>query len=258
MSENSIEQEIVLIQNWIKVQVEQTRTNGVVIGLSGGIDSTVVATLAVNALGVNCVRGILLPCNSSKESITDGWLIAKHLGLKMVYKEDLLKPYKYFHNMFGDKTKSSTNANIKSRLRMIVLYMIANEFNLLVIGTTNKSELLTGYYTKYGDGGTDIEPIADFYKTEVREMAKLLKVPEHIIHKAPAADIGITLTDEEEFSKIIGESITYDEIDAILKAAIDGDEDMPKNISKIKIAGIMKMMQNSEHKRNTPLLYERI
>ena len=251
-----MENEIKNIQNWIKEKVENTKTDGVVLGISGGIDSAVIAYLATNALGKDKVMGVLLPCESSENSLTDAQKVVNALGIK-AFKVDLTNKYKGFKNMFGEETKTFANANIKSRLRMVTLYAFANQYNMLVIGTTNKTEALTGYYTKFGDGGVDIEPIADFYKTEVYKMAEILGIPEEIINKAPTADLGITSTDEEEFSKVIGEPITYKEIDMIFQHMVDGEDIDMSNISKTKIKGVLDLMFRTEHKRNTPSSYER-
>ncbi|MDD3988177.1 MAG: NAD(+) synthase [Candidatus Omnitrophica bacterium] len=252
-----MENEIKNIQNWIKEQVEQAKKDGVILGISGGIDSAIIAFLATQALGKEKVIGVLLPCESSEDSLIDAQNVVSALGIK-AYKVDLTKRYQPFKNLFGaDETKAFVNANIKSRLRMTVLAAFANQNNMLVIGTTNKTELLTGYYTKFGDGGVDIEPIADFYKTEIYQIAEVLGLPESIINKAPSADLGITSTDEEEFSKIIGEEITYEEIDKIFKHVIEGEEIDISNISQVKVKGVLSLMYNSEHKRNTPPIYER-
>ena len=252
-----MENEILNIQNWIKEQVEQSKTTGVVLGISGGIDSAVVAFLAAKALGKEKVIGVLLPCESSENSLTDAQKVVGALGIT-AYKVDLTNKYKGFKDMFRDETKTFVNANIKSRLRMVTLYAFANQNNMLVIGTTNKTEALTGYYTKFGDGGVDIEPIADYYKTEVYKMAEILGVPESIINKAPTADLGITSTDEEEFSKIIGEPITYEEIDMILQVFVEGEDIDLTNVSDIKKKGVLDLMSKSEHKRNTPPNYEKL
>ena len=252
-----MKEEIRRVQNWIKEQVTNTRVDGVVLGLSGGIDSTVVAYLAVGALGADKVTIAILPCESSTNSEEDAMKVIKALNLKYAIRKDLSKSYSTLKDLFGESTKTFVNSNIKSRLRMITLYAISNQLNRMVIGTTNKTELFLGYYTKYGDGGVDIEPIVDYYKGEIYEMAKELGVPESIINKVPTADIGITLTDEEEFSKIIGEPITYNTIDSILKAALD-DGEMPELVTHKQTNGIMTLMGKTEHKRNTPPFYERI
>lgn len=251
-----MKEEIKRVENWIKEQVAVAKSDGVVLGLSGGIDSAVVAYLAVQALGKDKVKVIILPCESNPNSEEDAMKVAKALGIGAM-KKDLNATYRCMKGMFGPETKEYVNSNVKSRLRMVTLYAVGNQYNYMVIGTTNKTELFLGYYTKFGDGGVDFEPIADFYKTEIFEMAKELGVPNDIIVKKPSADIGISDSDEDEFSNIVGEKITYKDIDFILKAALEGEE-MPDYITHKQTDGIIKLMAKTEHKRNTPPFYERI
>jgi len=250
--------EITKVAGWIKDQCTQAKKEKIVIGVSGGVDSAVSAAISVLAMGKENVIGVILPCTSSPESKEDALKVIKHLGISY-WEQNLEKPYEAMVAglLNGTNTTDKTVVgNIKSRLRMIALYAMANEQNALVCGTTNRTEALIGYYTKFGDGGVDIEPICQYYKGEVREMARILGIPEIVITKAPTADLGISSSDEEEISKIVGEPITYDQIDTILKSAIDGAE-MAEGITNIQVAGIMKMFKNSEHKRNTPPDYER-
>jgi len=250
-----MENQIKKIQEWIKEKVEHTNTKGVVVGLSGGIDSAVIACLATAALGADKVIGVLLPCDSSEDSITDANKIVTQLGIK-AYKLDLTNKFKTFKNLFGEETLPFVNANMKSRLRMCSLYAFANQFNLLVCGTTNKTESLTGYFTKYGDGGVDIEPILNVYKTDVYKMASLLNVPESIINKKPTADLGTYASDEDEFSAIVKEPITYEEIDNIFKHLIDGEDVDISLYSKEKVKGVLDLMEKSSHKRLMPEGFE--
>ncbi|MCK4994936.1 MAG: NAD+ synthase [Candidatus Omnitrophica bacterium] len=232
-----VEQKII---QWIKTKVKNAGAKGLIFGLSGGIDSAVIAALAKKAVGNNHLA-LMMPCHSSKSSITDARVVIKKLGLRSK-KVDLTSLYDCFLNTMG-KANNLAKANLKARLRMMTLYYHANTLNYLVVGTGNKSELFMGYYTKYGDGGVDILPIADLLKKQVREIARLLGIPRSIIEKAPTADLWSGQTDEEEMG------ITYKELDEILTSMETGHK---CNCSKSKINKVKKSIKLSEHKREMP------
>jgi len=206
------------------------------IGLSGGIDSSIVATLAVNALGKDKVYGIIMPyyCNEDTE---DAVKLAKKLGIR--YSVISIR------NMVASFRKpdiSNTNlvkGNLMARIRMCVLYSYSNSNNGLVLGTTNKTEMLVGYFTKHGDGAVDIEPIAHLYKTEIFELAKYLKIDKKLIDKKPSAGLWLGQTDEEELG------IDYITLDKMLKCK-------PPKESKHKIGLVLKLMKKAEHKVTFP------
>jgi NAD+ synthase len=212
---------------------------GAVLGVSGGIDSTVVAYLAVNALGKEKLHGIIMPYKWNG-NMDDGAELSKKLGIphEVIEIKDLVDAYEkidFFNNRIA-------KGNLMARIRMCLLYGKANKDNLMVLGTSNKTEMMLGYFTKYGDGGCDIEPIADLYKTEVWELAKYLGVDKKLIDKKPTADLWDGQTDEGEIGA------TYREIDAALKGDIEAIVKMPaKNYVKIQ-----NMIKNSEHKRKMP------
>jgi|SRR5829696_3409723 NAD+ synthase len=139
------------------------------------------------------------------------------------------------------------NANLKPRLRMLALYHLANTKGLLVAGTGNKSELLAGYFTKYGDGGVDILPLGGLYKHEVRTSARELGVPVAITEKAPSAGLWVDQTDEVEMG------IAYDELDTILEAIERGDA---ASFRTEQGARVQQMIADSEHKRHTPPIFD--
>lgn len=224
---------------FIKDYVNKAGTKGTVIGISGGIDSAVVAALAVKALGPDKVLGLILPCESNDDDMKDAIDFAVKLGIQ--YKIiDLTNTYKEF---LRDNSESSqcnlTFCNIKPRLRMTTLYFQASLHNYLVLGTSNKSELVTGYLTKYGDGGVDIEPIADLLKNEVYQMAYLLDIPKEIIEKKPTADLMPNQTDEGEMG------FTYQELDRFILSGEGIDTTKNK---------IMKLYNQSRHKINGPVM----
>lgn len=231
--------------SWIKKQVKQAKTAGLVMGLSGGLDSCVVAALAREAVGKNRLLALILPCHSSKEDLRDARLVAKKLGIS-TKTVDLSNIYDNLVKILP-KASNLARANLKPRLRMSVLYYFANKLNYLVCGTGNKSEIRVGYFTKHGDGATDILPIGDLLKTQVKQLAKDLGIPEHIITKPPTAGLWPGQTDEGEMG------LTYPELDNILERI----ENKRKQIlSKDRVNKVKQMIKRSEHKRVGPkILY---
>ncbi len=225
------------ISKWIKDQVDKAGAQGVVVGLSGGIDSAVVAALAKRSLPDN-VLGLILPCHSQKEDAEDARLIASHLQLETT-TIDLSPTYDSLTTILPPADKSIT-ANLKPRLRMITLYYFASLKNYLVTGTSNKSEITAGYFTKYGDGGADILPLGDLLKFQVIEMAKQLALPDAIITKPPSAGLLPGQTDEDELK------ITYEQLDqTILEIISNGD----KKTSPTIRSRVEELMKKSKHKR---------
>ena len=221
------------IAGWIKEKVEEAGAKGVVMGLSGGIDSSVVAAIAKEALGDNML-GVIMPCHSKGEDAEHAKMLAGKFNIKTAFVDigdtfDALK--KGLPHSDGIAV-----ANIKPRLRMTTLYYFANLHNYIVLGTDNKDELMIGYCTKYGDGGVDILPIESLYKKEVREMGRILGVPEDIVNKSPSAGLWSGQTDEEEMG------ITYDELDKILHAVENNETD---DIDSEKLHKVQKMIKNS-------------
>jgi NAD+ synthase len=229
------------IVTWIKKQVRLARVKGIVMGLSGGIDSSVIAALAKQAVGAKRLLALILPCHSQKEDMADALLVARRLGIKTKVI-DLSGLYDMFLAALPKGNKLAL-ANLKSRLRMVVFYYFANTLNFLVCGTGNKSELMVGYFTKHGDGATDILPIGDLLKKEVRKLARALDIPERVITKPPTAGLWPGQTDEGEMG------LSYPELDEILERL--GRKQIPLG-AKEKVDRIKKMIAGSEHKRQGP------
>ena len=238
------------IQKWIKEYVYSANAKGVVLGLSGGIDSATIAALCVNSLGKENIIGLGLPIESVPQDLEDAKAIAKYLGITFLIS-DLTSVYKEFLEVLPSQIKSNkiAFANIKPRLRMTMIYFIGQSLgDYLVAGTGNRSELAIGYFTKYGDGGVDFEPIGALYKCEVREVARALEIPDKIINKIPSAGLWEGQTDEDEIG------LTYELLDEILYR-IDhylGLEDLnEKDVKKV-----INMMKSAEHKTKMPPMFQ--
>lgn len=227
------------ISNWIRVQVEHAGKKGVVLGLSGGIDSSVVAVLSKEALGDN-VFGLIMPCKSSS---TDEKL-AVELASSFDIKTKRVDLSNLFRELISIDPEASylAKSNLKPRLRMIVLYYFANSWDYLVAGTGNKSELMTGYFTKYGDGGCDILPLGGLLKTEVRKLAQDLNIPSEIVNRPSTAGLWDGQTDEEEIG------ISYESLDECIQAM---ERDDLKAVERNNLAKVRLMIENSSHKRNS-------
>lgn len=229
------------IVRWIKNEVLQARSKGIVLGLSGGVDSSVVAALSVAAIGKRRVLGLFLPCHSLSRDLKDAKIIARQLGIK-TKTVDLSHIYDNVLRILP-AAGGLAQANLKPRLRMLVLYYFANKLDYLVCGTGNKSEVMVGYFTKHGDGATDILPIGDLFKKQVRALAKELGIPNYIITKVPSAGLWLGQTDEGEMG------ITYAELDDILGRL----EQKKKQVASLrKVAKVKQMIRASEHKRQGP------
>jgi len=229
------------IVNWVRKQVKIAKARGIVLGLSGGVDSAVVAALSKEAVGKNRVLALTLPCNSQKQDLKDASIVARKLGLKHKVI-GLSRIYNDLMRILPPAGKLA-QSNLKPRLRMLVLYYYANKLNYLVCGTGNKSELMVGYFTKHGDGATDILPIGGLLKKHVRALAIELGIPLKVILKAPTAGLWAGQTDEGEMG------ITYPELDDILER-LEGKK--KQALPKAKVNKIKRMIERSEHKRQGP------
>lgn len=228
---------------WITDKVSESGTKGVVFGMSGGIDSSVVSVICSKAFPDNCL-GINMPCHSNVLDERHARDVAENFHIP-IYTVNLDQAYDVLVEEFNLHLESDENhnmqlglANIKSRLRMLTLYYFANVFNYLVVGSSNRSELSIGYFTKHGDSGVDIMPIANLVKEQVRDLAVYLGIPQHIIEKPPTAGLWEGQTDEKEMG------LTYRQLDDyLIYGRAEGD------VKQL----IETMMKKSLHKRETPL-----
>ncbi|WP_363928273.1 NAD+ synthase [uncultured Methanobrevibacter sp.] len=239
------------ITEFIKQKVSEANTDGIVVGLSGGIDSTLSAYLACEALGKDKVFGIIMPSTTTPtDDKLHGIDIAQKLGIdyKEIAIDSILNEYLSMTQLEEDELSIG---NLKARIRMSIIYYYANAKNYLVSGTGNKSEILIGYFTKYGDGACDIEPIGDLYKNDVYELAKFINVPQEIIEKPPRAGLWNNQTDEEEIG------MSYDLIDQILYLYTEKDMKNSEIAEKLEISAddvdmIITKVIRSKHKSKVP------
>ena len=249
MRKINIKREKNRIVEFIKKYVHNAGFKKGIIGLSGGLDSSVAAYLTVEALGRENLIGVLMPYKTS-QSLEDGKLIAEKLGIKYYIREISQMVDLYFEKYESDANKLR-RGNRMARERMCILYDISAKENALVIGTGNRTELYLGYVTQFGDSACAIEPLGHLYKTEVWKLAKFLNLPSEIINKTPSADLWDGQTDEDELG------IKYEIADEILCYIFDeklADEKIvKKGFSKEDINHINKLMKKNKFKRRMPL-----
>jgi len=245
-----------IIFEFISDKISESKSSGVVIGLSGGLDSSTTAYLCAKSIDNDQILGIIMPTvTTPDEDVEDAISVAETLGIEyeLIHVDDLIAPFKDLCIHAEDRNKKTTgsrelaNANLKARIRMMILYYHANDLNRLVVGTGNRTELLVGYFTKYGDGGVDVLPIGDLYKTEVRMLAEQLGVSKKIIEKPPTAGLWAGQTDEEELG------IKYEILDQILHLMVDERMEESEIAKKLEIPykevlRIKEMVITSEHK----------
>ncbi len=228
------------LAEWIKERVAEAGCKGAVLGLSGGVDSAVVAALCIKAFPKNML-GLIMPCHSNARDKKHAELVAIKFSIptKTVVLDDIYDVYlKILPDFKPDASRTQVaQANLKARLRMITLYYTANQLKYMVIGSGNRSELTVGYFTKHGDAGVDILPLGNLVKKDVRELAKFLEIPQEIIDKAPSAGLWAGQTDEGEMG------FTYEALDNYILTG-KAPEDVKKRIEQMHSA--------STHKCATP------
>ncbi|RYG74810.1 NAD(+) synthase [Lentibacillus lipolyticus] len=238
------------IVQWLRNTVREAGVHGLVTGVSGGLDSAVVAHLIQRAFPGNSLA-VIMPLNSNPEDMEHAEKVIKTSGISRV-SVDLTATHQTMYGQIKEKLQENNtyqpqrdqmaDANLRARLRMSTLYTVAAHYGYLVTGTDNAAEWYTGYFTKHGDGGVDILPLVDFLKHEVKEMGEYLGVPQEILDKQPSADLWEGQTDEAELGT------TYAKIDAYLKG-----EDIPEKDKEI----IQQLHSRTAHKRNLAKQFHR-
>jgi len=250
------------IVEFVRDQIAAAGADGAVMGLSGGIDSTLTSHLVVEALGADSLHGLVLPASVSRDdNMSDAEAVAEALGIDydVVPVDPVVEavleaaPGTDPDAIGSDDTAHQVPVgNVRARTRTVLNYLVANRDDALVIGTGNRSEALVGYFTKYGDGAVDCHPIGDLYKQQVRQLARHVGVPDRIIEKPPTAGLWAGQTDEGELG------LAYDTLDAILALAVDGPLSAAATarhldgVSEADVDHVLGLHRTSAHKRRLP------
>jgi len=246
--------------SFVDRMVDRAGADGAVLGLSGGIDSTLTAHLAVEALGADRVHGLVMPSEvNAADNMSDAERVARNLGIEYDVI-DIGPIYDAFVEAFpGEATEQRVETdplrtaagNVRVRIRAVLDYFVANAENRLVLGTGNRSEALTGYFTKYGDGAVDCHPIGNLYKQQVRQLAAHVGVDDDLVAKTPSAEMWLGQTDEEEMG------LGYDTLDAILALHVDGPLSRSATVRALDVTTeqvdrVVDLYELSAHKRSMP------
>ena len=252
LSETELDATAEHLSTFVADVVDDASAEGAVIGLSGGIDSTTVAYLAVDALGPDAVHGLVMPSvANSEENMSDAEWVAEELGIEYDVVE--IQPIaERFFDVFPDAADDRMAAgNVYVRTRAVLNYFVANHENRVVLGTGNRAEAMAGYYTKYGDQAVDCNPIGNLYKQQVRQLAAHLGAPENLVIKTPSAEMWSGQTDEAEMG------LDYNTLDAILALHIDGPLSTAAtvrtlNVDEEQVERVVDLHERSAHKRRMP------
>ena len=252
LSEPELEARREHITAFIAETIDGAGADGAVLGLSGGIDSTLTAYLAREALGADRVHGLVMPSEVNREeNMSDAERVAQDLGIE--YDVIEIEPIVGgFLGAFPEADDDRTAVgNVRVRTRAVLNYLVANHENRIVLGTGNRSEALAGYYTKYGDQAVDCNPIGNLYKLQVRQLAAYVGVPDELVEKTPSAGMWTDQTDEEEMG------LRYDVLDRVLALHVDGPLSTAATVRALDvdrsvIERVEELYTGSEHKRHMP------
>ncbi|ELZ75143.1 MULTISPECIES: NAD+ synthase [Haloferax] len=252
LSDEELEAHREHITTFIEDTVEAAGADGAVIGLSGGIDSTLTAFLAVEALGKESLHGLVMPSVANDEDMmSDAEGVAEMLGIEYDVVE--IQPIaETFFDTFPEAADDRMAAgNVYVRTRAVLNYFVANHENRIVLGTGNRAEAMTGYFTKYGDQAVDCNPIGNLYKQQVRQLAAHVGVPEDLVLQTPSAEMWSGQTDEGELG------LTYDALDAILALHVDGPLSKSAttrhlDVTEEQVDRVVGLVEGSAHKRSMP------
>ena len=239
--------------SFIREIVEDAGAEGATLGLSGGIDSTTTAYLAVDALGVDGLHGLVMPSEvNDPEVMSDAERVAMDLGIEYDVLEIQPIAEQFFEAVPEATDSRMATGNVYVRTRAVLNYFVANAENRVVLGTGNRSEAMTGYFTKYGDQAVDCNPIGGLYKQQVRQLAAHIGVPADLVMQTPTAGMWTGQTDESELG------VGYDTVDAILALHIDGPLSTAATVraldgvDRAAIERVESLVAESEHKRSMP------
>lgn len=242
---------LAMIDRFLVEELGKTGLKGVVVGLSGGVDSALAAALAARALGRDKVLAVKMPYRtSSPDSEADADLVASHLAVRAA-RVDISPMVDAYFQGFPD-APPLRRGNYMARVRMACLFDLSAREGFLVLGTSNKTELLLGYSTWYGDSASSINPVGDLYKGQVRQLARYLELPAKVIAKAPSADLWPNQTDEGDLG------ITYADADAILCMLVDErftvEETAAQGFPLETVRRVLQMVERSQFKRRLPII----
>ncbi|MFH1686958.1 MAG: NAD+ synthase [bacterium] len=238
------------ITRFLSGMLDRTPAQGYVVGISGGIDSALAATLAVKAVGPQAVFGLMMPYRtSSRESLVHGRQLIEGLGIDW-RQIDISPMIDAYYSAIDDSNRLRAG-NKMARERMAILFDVAQELGYLVLGTGNRTEICLGYTTWYGDSACSLNPIGQLYKGEVRQLARQLGILESIITKPPSADLWQNQTDEGEIG------VTYEQIDGILRRLIDDGERSLKQLERdgfaaVDVSRVVSLFNRNAFKRRMP------
>ena len=262
MQQINYHQESKNIINWIQKVFSESGMKKIVIGMSGGIDSSVACALVSQAIGKEKVIPMLLPYKGlSAEGVEDAWLVIDHLGIKreqgrvVDIREGVEKIWSSVSRDSGQAGMTTRKGNVMARVRMIYLFDIAKRERALVCGTENKSEHYLGYFTRFGDEASDLEPIRHLYKTQVWEMGRYVGLPEKVITKAPTAGLWEGQTDEGElgFSYAVADQVLYYYIDEKISEA----DIIAEGIDAEVVKQVLQRVKDNTFKQQLPFVYNK-